>query len=57
MSNQKEELVKAIKTYLIFDQVSDERLHDPSPTNKKHHEKIKKDAEKLTEIVINILNK
>ena len=57
MSNQKEELVKAIETYLIFDQVSDERLHDPSPTNKKHHEKIKKDAEKLTEIVINILNK
>jgi hypothetical protein len=57
MSNKKEELAKAIETYLIFDQVSDERLNDPSPANKSHHEKIKKDAEKLTEIAINILNK
>jgi hypothetical protein len=57
MSNKKEELAKAIETYLIFDQVSDERLHNPSPANKSHHEKIKKDAEKLTEIAINILNK
>lgn len=57
MKIKKEELIKAIETYLIFDQVSDERLHNPSPTNKSHHEKIKKDAEKLTEIAINILNK
>jgi hypothetical protein len=56
MSSKKEELIKAIETYLIFDQVSDERLHNPSSSNKTHFEKIKKDAEKLTEIVINILN-
>jgi len=56
MENKKEELIKAIETYLIFDQVSDERLHNPSPSNKTHHEKIKEDAKKLAEIVINTLN-
>ena len=55
MNDKKEELIKVIETYLIFDQISDERLHNPSPTNN-HHQKIKKDAEKLAEIIIKTLN-
>lgn len=49
---KKEQLIQAIITYLNFDSVSDERWH--SPFSDERQAKVRKDAEKITELVTEI---
>jgi hypothetical protein len=49
---EKEQLIQAIITYLNFDSVSDERWH--SPFSDERQAKVRKDAEKITELVTEI---
>ena len=49
---KKEQLIEAIITYLNFDSVSDERWH--SPFSDERQAKVRKDAEKITELVTEI---
>jgi hypothetical protein len=48
----KEQLIQAIITYLNFDSVSDERWHNPFSDERQT--KVRKDAEKITELVTEI---
>ena len=45
----KEQLIQAIITYLNFDSVSDKRWH--SPFSDERQAKVRKDAEKITEVL------
>ena len=52
---KKENLVKAIITFLNYDQHSDTRFHDPSDKNKQHQLNVKRDATKIADISIQFL--
>lgn len=55
MKDRKEDLVKAIVTYLNYDQITDIRFYDPSDRNRDHHLRIRKDAKRIANIAIRLL--
>ena len=51
-----ETLKQAFITYLCYDMLSNNEWQDPSPKNKKHHELIAKDAERLAKLAMQHLS-
>ena len=47
-----ESLVLKFQIFLNYDQVSNLVFHDPSPKNSDYHERVKRDAKKLSLIAI-----